>query len=119
MLELISEHVNFRLPQSQPGREWLSLPELPTPSELNPGDDPSATRENVMQHLRRNDVSRPYGSRLKYLETHYRLNREEGITFLRFGIGEYKYNPAMMDNENTCVYTKACHIHHQAVTVTF
>ncbi|KAK6086018.1 helicase required for RNAi-mediated heterochromatin assembly 1 [Seiridium cupressi] len=105
-LDLTIGHVGHDLPPFQPGGEWLGLPELPTPAELNPDGDADSIAASVMRHLGENDVSRPYGSKEEYLETHYRLNREEGITFLRLGVSEYKRNPLMMDNDNTCVYTK-------------
>lgn len=102
----ICKHVNFKLPAARPGVEWLQLPELPTARELNPDGDPDNTRAAIMRYLERNNVSKPYESASKYLETHYRLNREEGITFLRFGISEYKYDTRMKDNDSTFVYTK-------------
>lgn len=105
-LEVIHDHVDFKLPPPSTGEEWLSLPELPTAGELNLDWSSDEAKLNAMKNVVKNDVSRPYESKLAYLETHYRLNREEGITFLRLGISEYKHNPMMTDNENTCIYTK-------------
>ncbi|KAH6651518.1 P-loop containing nucleoside triphosphate hydrolase protein, partial [Truncatella angustata] len=107
--DTIYDHVNFKLPPPSRGEEWRSMGELPTPAELNLSCGGQATEADVFQNvsLMRNDVSVPYNGTLRYLETHYRLNREHGITFLRYGVLQYKRNRLMMDNEHTCVYTKA------------
>jgi helicase required for RNAi-mediated heterochromatin assembly 1 len=106
-LAVIRGHVNFELSTSSPplaGEEWRSMPELPTSQELNPNWEEE--RATIMALLKKNDITSPYPSKEKYLETHYRLQREEGITMLRFAIKQYRETPGMEDADNTCVYTK-------------
>ncbi|KAK6223420.1 hypothetical protein LQW54_000538 [Pestalotiopsis sp. IQ-011] len=100
--EIIAQHVTF-----QPVCEgWLGLPELPSSGELNPSSSAEDLSKAVVTSLGRNDVTTVYASKDEYLETHYRLNREEGIALLRSGVREYKESPWMMDNSSTLVYTK-------------
>ncbi|KAI1778728.1 P-loop containing nucleoside triphosphate hydrolase protein [Hypoxylon cercidicola] len=103
-LDIIKHHVNFE-PPSHPGQEWRSYPELPTSDDLNPDwDDPEQMAK--IRHLLPNTWKEPWRSKNTYLETHYRLQREEAITMLRYSIRKFKDDPAMMDDEETCVYTR-------------
>ncbi|KAI1453240.1 P-loop containing nucleoside triphosphate hydrolase protein [Annulohypoxylon moriforme] len=101
----IKHHVNFELPPSKPGQEWRSYPELPNGRDLNPDwDDPQQLEE--IRRLLPNTWQKPWENKDTYLETHYRLQREEGITMLRYSIKKFKDNPNMMDDQETCIYTK-------------
>lgn len=106
--EIIAQHVTF-----EPVCEgWLGLPELPSSGELNPSSSAEDLSKAVVTSLGRNDVTTAYESKDEYLETNYRLNREEGVALLRSGVREYKESPWMMDNSSTLVYTKVClHAH--------
>ncbi|OTA92230.1 hypothetical protein M434DRAFT_51292, partial [Hypoxylon sp. CO27-5] len=87
------------------GQEWRSYPELPTSRDLNPDwDDPQQLAE--IRYLLPNTWKEPWQNKNTYLETHYRLQREEGITMLRHSIKKFKEDPTMMDDPETCIYTK-------------
>ncbi|KAI1391754.1 P-loop containing nucleoside triphosphate hydrolase protein [Hypoxylon trugodes] len=104
-LEIIKHHVNFEPPSPRPGQEWLSYPELPTSRDLNPDwDDPQQFAE--ICHLLPNTWEVPWKSKNTYLETHYRLQREEAITMLRHSIDKFKKDLSMKDDQETCIYTK-------------
>ncbi|XDG08156.1 hypothetical protein ABKA04_007771 [Annulohypoxylon sp. FPYF3050] len=103
--DTIKHHVNYELPPLKPGQEWRSYPELPTGQDLNPDwDDPQQMEE--IRHLLPNTWQKPWKDKDTYLETHYRLQREEGITMLRYSIKKFKDDPTMMDDGETCIYTK-------------
>ncbi|KAI1407907.1 hypothetical protein F5Y13DRAFT_205592 [Hypoxylon sp. FL1857] len=103
--DTIKHHVNFEPPPPKPGQEWRSYPELPTSRDLNPDwEDPEQLAE--IHHLLPNTWQEPWQNKNTYLETHYRLQREEGITMLRHSIKKFKEDPAMMDDPETCIYTK-------------
>ncbi|KAI0105353.1 P-loop containing nucleoside triphosphate hydrolase protein [Hypoxylon sp. NC0597] len=103
--ETIKHHVNFELPPPKLGQEWRSYPELPTSRDLNPDwNDPQQLAQ--IRYLLPNTWQEPWKSKNTYLETHYRLQREEGITMLRHSIKKFKEDPAMMDDPETCIYTK-------------
>ncbi|KAK7946420.1 helicase-like protein [Apiospora aurea] len=84
--------------------DWTSLPELPTSSELNP--DWERDGDEIRARVRLNDVTQPYYYKDEYLRTHYFLQREDGVTNLRKSISDFKLFPKMMDNDDTCIYTK-------------
>ncbi|KAI5918453.1 P-loop containing nucleoside triphosphate hydrolase protein [Camillea tinctor] len=103
-LDIIKQHVNYE-PVSVSGQGWRAYPEIPTARDLNPDwDDPSQRAE--ITHLLPNTWQRPWSDKNTYLETHYRLQREEVITMLRFSIRKFRNCPLMMDDEETCIYTK-------------
>ena len=109
-LEIIKDHVKFE-PKSRSGpaslsQEWQCLSQIPTYEELNPDWDNLEQVEKIRSVLLPNTVESPWQDKGLYLETHYRLQREEAITMLRFSISKYKSNPAMEDDKDTCVYTK-------------
>ncbi|KAI1137668.1 P-loop containing nucleoside triphosphate hydrolase protein [Hypoxylon sp. FL0543] len=103
--DTIKSHVNFELPPPTPGQEWRSYSELPTSRDLNPDwDDPEQLAE--IHRLLPNTWKEPWKNKDTYLETHYRLQREEGITMLRHSIKKFKEDPSMMDDPEMCIYTK-------------
>ncbi|OTA99610.1 hypothetical protein M426DRAFT_269053 [Hypoxylon sp. CI-4A] len=97
-LETIMRHVNFDLPPSRPGREWLSYPEFPTAEDLNP----------FVEHPQPlpNHVEEPWERKDSYIEAHYRLQREEGVKLLRDSVKSFIQDPFMADDEETCIYTR-------------
>ncbi|KAI1635216.1 P-loop containing nucleoside triphosphate hydrolase protein [Biscogniauxia mediterranea] len=103
-LDTIKQHVNYE-PVSVSGQGWCAYPEIPTARDLNPDWDDPAQRAEIT-HLLPNTWQRPWSDKNTYLETHYRLQREEAITMLRFSIRKFRDCPLMMDDEETCVYTK-------------
>ncbi len=82
------------------------MPEIPTPIELNPDWNDQEQVAKIKSRLLHNTVERPWGNKDIYLETHYRLQREESITMLRYSIRKFRQDPFMRDDDETCVYTK-------------
>ncbi|KAI1258925.1 P-loop containing nucleoside triphosphate hydrolase protein [Xylariaceae sp. FL1019] len=109
-LEIIKEHVRPEVSDSNKDEqdgdpEWLSLPEIPSAEVFNPNwQDPSHLDQ--MNSLLPNNWQTPWTSKDTYLETHYRLQREEAVTMLRFSVKKYREAPTMGDDDETCVYTK-------------
>ncbi|KAI1506004.1 P-loop containing nucleoside triphosphate hydrolase protein [Biscogniauxia marginata] len=103
-LDTIKRHVNYE-PVSVPGQGWRAYPEIPTAHDLNPDwNDPAQRAE--MSYLLPNTWQRPWSDKNTYLETHYRLQREEAVTMLRYSIQKFRVCPLMMDDDETCIYTK-------------
>ncbi|KAI1473401.1 P-loop containing nucleoside triphosphate hydrolase protein [Daldinia eschscholtzii] len=105
--DIIKHHIYFEqyLPAASPTQEWRSYPEIPTGQDLNPDWDDQEQLDRI-RNLLPNKWKQPWESKNTYLETHYRLQREEGITMLRHSIKKFKDDPAMMDDGETCIYTK-------------
>ncbi|KAI0101061.1 P-loop containing nucleoside triphosphate hydrolase protein [Daldinia grandis] len=106
-LDIIKYHINFDQdrPPPIPGQEWRSYPELPTSRDLNPDWDNEEQLAEI-RNLLPNTWREPWQDKNTYLETHYRLQREESITMLRHSIRKLKDKPAMMDDRETCIYTR-------------
>ena len=85
--------------------EWQTLPEIPTARDLNPDWDNREDLERV-NSLLPNDWQQPFPDKNTYLETHYRLQREEAIAILRYSVKKYREMPNMADDNETCVYTR-------------
>lgn len=98
---IIRDHVLYDPLQARDTAPWQQLPELPTPAELL---NPAATTNDLPAF----PIDRSFGSKAQYLEALYKILRFEAVEGLRFSINEFKANPAMNDDENTCVYTKVC-----------
>ncbi|RYP60471.1 hypothetical protein DL771_010501 [Monosporascus sp. 5C6A] len=107
-LTILKNHANFepKCPPGAPDQEWRAMPELPTSEELNPDWTNKQQVDKLKSSLLPNTVEVPWEDKNTYLETHYRLQREESITMLRFSIRKFKDNPLMVDDEETCIYTK-------------
>ncbi|RYP58386.1 hypothetical protein DL769_008978 [Monosporascus sp. CRB-8-3] len=107
-LKILKNHTNFepKCPPEAPDQEWRAMPELPTSEELNPDWTNKQQVDKLKSCLLPNTVEAPWKDKNTYLETHYRLQREESITMLRFSIRKFKDNPFMVDDEETCIYTK-------------
>ncbi|KAI1879798.1 hypothetical protein JX265_001419 [Neoarthrinium moseri] len=85
VVSIIRSHVDFSPSKpAEPYGDWRSLPELPTSWELNPDWDNDL--EKIRMNVPQNDIRYPYSDKNGYLEIHYRLSREEGITSLRNGV---------------------------------
>lgn len=96
---IICDHVLYDPLHARDTAAWQQLPELPAPAELL---NPAATT-NDLPHF---PVDRSFDSKAQYLEALYKILRFEAVEGLRFSINEFKSNPEMNDDENTCVYTK-------------
>ncbi|KAI1359387.1 P-loop containing nucleoside triphosphate hydrolase protein [Xylaria arbuscula] len=104
-LAIIQQHVKFDQTGANDLPEWQSFPELPTARDLNPDWDNREDLERV-NSLLPNDWQQPFHDKNTYLETHYRLQREEAIAILRYSVKKYRELPSMADDDETCVYTR-------------
>ncbi|KAI1343297.1 P-loop containing nucleoside triphosphate hydrolase protein [Xylariaceae sp. FL0016] len=103
-LDIIKQHLNYTH-SATPGQQWRNYPEIPTSRDLNPDwNDPSQLAE--IRNIHPNIIDRPWPSKQSYLEAHYRLQREEAISLLRWAARQFRETPEMMDDDNICVYTK-------------
>ncbi|KAK6823571.1 hypothetical protein PG987_013828 [Apiospora arundinis] len=98
------DHVGDDYSSLSQSEDWVSMPELPTSSELNP--DWERDGEKIRARARFNDVTRPYVTKDEYLQNNNFLQREDGVANLRKSIRDFKEDPNMMDNDDTCVYNK-------------
>ncbi|KKY34264.1 suppressor of ascus dominance 3 [Diaporthe ampelina] len=96
---IIRDHVLYDPLQAHTAAAWQQLPELPAAAELL---DPAATTNDLPPF----PVDRSFDSKGQYLEALYKILRFEAVEGLRFSINEFKSNPTMNDDQNTCVYTK-------------
>lgn len=96
---IIRDHVLYDPLQARDTAAWQQLPELPAAAELL---NPAATT-NDLPHF---PVDRAFDSKAQYLEALYKILRFEAVEGLRFSINEFKSNPEMNDDDDTCVYTK-------------
>lgn len=98
---IISNHVQFDASKSPEGsRAWERLPELPTPEEVN---SQTASSDELPWF----PLNQKWDSKAQYLEAVYSILRFEGVEGLRYSVKCLRDNPSMMDDDNTCVYTKA------------
>ncbi|KAJ8126517.1 hypothetical protein O1611_g7120 [Lasiodiplodia mahajangana] len=104
-LEIIQNHIKFSNAGTPNIPEWQTFPEIPTAQDLNPDWDDPEDLERV-NSLLPNDWQHPFLDKNTYLETHYRLQREEAIAMLRFSVKKYREDPTMGDDDETCIYTK-------------
>ncbi|TRX90944.1 hypothetical protein FHL15_008149 [Xylaria flabelliformis] len=104
-LEIIQAHTKFYRSASAGLPEWQSYPEIPTAKDLNPDWDNPEDLARI-DSLLPNEWQQPFPDKNTYLETHYRLQREEAIALLRYSVKKYRVDPTMVDDEETCVYTK-------------
>ncbi|KAI0394543.1 P-loop containing nucleoside triphosphate hydrolase protein [Xylariaceae sp. FL0594] len=105
-LEIIRKHLNFGQVKDTDSPEWQAYPEIPTAGDLNPDWENPKDLEKI-HSLLPNTWDLPWADKNTYLETHYRLQREEAISMLRYSIKKYREEPLMPDDEETWVYTKA------------
>lgn len=78
--------------------DWARLPDIPSSEEVLSSE---ATSDDLpwfptAQKWQKND----------YLETVYKILRFEGIEGLRYSVRTLRSTPNMLDDDNTCVYTK-------------
>ena len=91
--------------------EWTSKREIPSSLEIK-GEDENATIEEAIE-LDVNRVHAPWESKEKYLETHYRLLREEAVTPLRNAVAEIRETPHILEKdsvEDAAIYEKVTHL---------
>lgn len=96
---IIRDHVLYDPLQARETAPWQQLPDLPAAAELL---NPAATTNDLPPF----PVDSSFDSKVQYLEALYKILRFEAVEGLRFSITDFKSDPTMYDDENTCVYTK-------------
>ena len=96
---------------SQPAdlSHWLGFREIPSPNEVF---DKGRTEHSTTLELTENTVVGPYISKEEYLESHYRLLREDAVAPLRDVVSEVQYFPQLLekDSDNDAyIYEKVPH----------
>ena len=87
--------------------EWTRKREIPSSLEIK-GEDENATIEDEIE-IEVNRVHAAWESKEKYLESHYRLLREDAVTPLRNAVAEVRETPHIMEQdscENAAIYEK-------------
>ncbi|KAJ5035137.1 uncharacterized protein L3040_008396 [Drepanopeziza brunnea f. sp. 'multigermtubi'] len=111
---ILQAHIRKTYAQNAFAEAWRNLPEVPSSAEMMPATTTQKTEEewNAYQKdtvynevLPENVVDGPWPSKEAYIGTHYQLHREDSIAMLRLSIAEVQQDPAMVDNQNTWVYT--------------
>ena len=78
--------------------EWMRKREIPSSLEIK-GEDENATIEEDIE-IGVNRIHAAWESKAKYLETHYRLLREDAVTPLRNAVSEVRETPHMTEEES-------------------
>ena len=76
---------------------WTSLRDIPTSSEVF---DEGRTEHCTPLELTENTVVGPYISKEEYLESHYRLLREDAVSPLRDVVSEIQYYPQLLEKDS-------------------
>ena len=87
--------------------EWTRKREIPSSLEIK-GEDENATIEEQIE-ISVNQVHIAWDSKEQYLETHYRLLREDAVAPLRDAVAEVRETPHIMEKdscENAAIYEK-------------
>lgn len=77
---------------------WLDLPDLPTKEELLA----NASSDDLPWF----PLTHTWTSKKEYLRALYEILRFEGVEGLRYSIKTVRDRPSMLDDDNTCIYTK-------------
>ena len=111
---LVSLHRNTNVrdyvmtPQSDDDSpEWLRKREIPSSLEIKGEDEDAKIEEEI--EIEVNRVHAAWESKEKYLETHYRLLREDAVTPLRNAVAEVRENPYLTEKdsfEDAAIYEK-------------
>ena len=98
--------------------EWLRKREIPSSLEIK-GEDENAAIEAEIE-IEVNRVHAAWESKAKYLETHYRLLREDAVTPLRNAVAEVRESPMITEKdsfENAAIYEKVLSLRIAIVTI--
>ena len=88
---------------------WIGLREIPSPNEVF---EEGRTEHSTTLELTENTVVGPYVSKEDYLESHYRLLREDAVAPLRDVVSEVQYFPQLLEKDsdnNAYIYEKVPH----------
>lgn len=98
---IISNHVQFDPSRTaEASGAWERLPELPASDEI-------LSTTSSSDDLPWFPLGQRWETKAQYLEAVYSILRFEGVEGLRYSVKSLRDTPAMMDDDNTCVYTKA------------
>ena len=87
--------------------EWLRKREIPSSLEIKGEDEDAKIEEEI--EIEVNRVQAAWESKEKYLETHYRLLREDAVTPLRNAVAEVRENRYLTEKdsfEDAAIYEK-------------
>ena len=77
---------------------WLTLPEIPTAAEMGRYKFVGEERDSIK--VPTNNVESAWPSKEAYLESHYRLLREDAVSPLRAAIDEVRAKPNMAEKDS-------------------
>lgn len=101
---------------------WLAIPEVPSSDELMKPKTPLGSGlEEIWDEYKKDPVYDPnlphniidgsWPSRGEYLESHFRLLREDTVAPLRAAIARFQKEPQMSEDHETRIYTHASLLH--------
>lgn len=76
---------------------WIGFREIPSPAEVF---DQGRTEHGTALELTENTVVGPYISKEEYLESHYRLLREDAVAPLRDVVSEIQFYPQLLEKDS-------------------
>ena len=89
-------HKGLEHEEGQP--DWLNMPEVPLAEEiLSPGLLPPYSCDG-----------HSWSSKKDYVKCQYLMLRYDGTESLREAVRSYRENPAMCDDDKTCIYEDVC-----------
>ena len=86
---------------------WLCKCEIPTSTEINGDEEHSGGGDEV--EIPVNKIDGAWASKEEYLQAHYELLREDGVSPLRDAVDEVRMEPNLMERdsrENAFIYEK-------------
>lgn len=110
----LQTYIQDNRPASEKGTEWTSMPELPLSTEIL---DPENIQSNETLFIPPNRITGPWKSSQEYLETHYKLLREDTIGPLRDAVAIFRNNQEMKDHKDYSVYDKVRALRPQVVLI--
>ncbi|RJE24061.1 Helicase [Aspergillus sclerotialis] len=97
----------YYVPESQAKPEidpWTMKPEIPSTDEVMGSGPSRETDDGTAASLPKNKISGPWPSKEKYLETLYRLLREDAVAPLRNAVADFRSYPYMDDSPSVNIY---------------
>ena len=94
---------------------WTMMPEIPSSDEImcrGASYESDDEHYDTSNSLPRNQIIYPWAFKEEYLETHYRLLREDSVAPLRDAVAAVRKDPRMNDSESASIYEKVSSIPH-------
>lgn len=92
----IRQYANFAKQPADPSH-WAGFREIPSANEVF---DAGRVHHGETVELNPNTIIGPYASTEEYLESHYRLLREDAVAPLRDVVSEVQVYPHIMENQS-------------------